>query len=76
MGSERTEACGRCSMTSMVDVANADRDDAERAARDPFAGDRIEVSEAEMRVVAGPQILLGRVKDRLDTLATELVYGR
>ena len=76
MGSGQTEACGRCGMTSMVDVANADKDDSERAARDPFAGDRIEIPDAEMRVVAGPQILLGRVKDRLDAFATRVVRGR
>ena len=75
MGSEKAETCGRCSMTSVVDVANADRDE-ERAARDPFAGGRIEIPADEMRIVAGPQILLGRVKDRLDAFATRVVHGR
>lgn len=76
MGTGETEACGRCSMTSMVDVANTDKDEAERAARDPFAGDRIEIAEEELRAVVRPQLLLGRVKDRLDALATAFVYGR
>lgn len=75
MGNQESESCGRCSMTSVVDIAAADKDDEERAARDPFAGARIEVSEAELRRLARPQILLGRAKDRLDAFATRITYG-
>jgi hypothetical protein len=75
MDDERTEACGRCSMTSVVSMASEDGDD-ESGGRDPFSGPRIEVPESEMRRVAKPQIWLGRVKRRLDEVATRLTYGR
>ena len=75
MGTGRSEACGRCSMTSLVDAAG-DGDDGERASRDPFGGDRIEVSEAELRVLAWPAVLLGRVSRRLDEFAAHVVHGR
>jgi hypothetical protein len=59
-------------MTTVVDAT----DDEETAGRNPFDGDRIEVSEREMRVVGKPAILLGRAKRRLDEFATRLTYGR
>ena len=76
MGDERTEACGRCSMSSVIDLANDGADEETRARHDPFAGDRIEVSDAEMRKVSGHVVWLGRVKRRLDEIATSLTYGR
>jgi hypothetical protein len=66
----KTEACGRCSMTTVIDVADGD------GSHDPFAGDRIEVDETELRTAAKPQVLMGRVKDRLDAWATQFVHGR
>ena len=51
-------------------------EDGESSGRDPFDGPRIEVPEDEMRRVAKPQIWLGRVKRRLDEVATRLTYGR
>ncbi|WP_436911496.1 hypothetical protein [Halosimplex marinum] len=71
MAPKDTEACGRCSMTSVVDAATDEGSD-----RDPFGDARIEVPEDEMRRVAKPQILLGRAKRKIDELATRLTYGR
>ncbi|WP_248895870.1 hypothetical protein [Haloplanus halobius] len=70
MGGKGTEACGRCAMSSVVDAATEDGGD-----RDPFAGDRIEVAERDLRTVS-PAAWLGRVKRRLDAFATRLTYGR
>ena len=57
-------------MTSVVEMTDDDAD------RDPFGGDRIEVDESEMRVAAAPAVLAGRVKRKLDEVATALTYGR
>lgn len=75
MDDKRTEACGRCSMTSVVSMTT-DADDGESTGHDPFDGARIEVPESELRKVSRPQIWLGRVKRRLDEVATRLTYGR
>lgn len=69
MGGKIREACGRCSMTSVVDMFDGD------GGRNPFDGPRIEIPEEEMRRVAKPQILLGRAKRKLDEIATRLTYG-
>jgi hypothetical protein len=74
MGGKETEACGRCGVSTVVDVASETGDDAD-AARDPFAGDRIELDERELRAVS-PGAWLGRIKRRLDEYATRLTYGR
>ncbi|MFB6194548.1 MAG: hypothetical protein ABEI80_00115 [Haloplanus sp.] len=71
MGGKETETCGRCAMSSVVDVAS----DGDDEARDPFAGARIEVDEKRLRTVS-PAAWLGRVKRRLDAVATRLTYGR
>jgi hypothetical protein len=42
---------------------------------DPFEGKRIEVAEDELRTLS-PGVLLGRVKNRIDDLVTEITYGR
>ena len=70
MSDERTEACGRCSMSSVVDLTDDSAD------RDPFAGERIELSEDELRQASGHVVLLGRLKRRVDEIATSLTYGR
>ncbi|WP_254536424.1 hypothetical protein [Halomarina litorea] len=67
MGGKETETCGRCAMSS---VSGTMED-----APDPFAGDRIEVSEDEARLVS-PGAWLSGVKDRLDAAASRFVYGR
>ncbi|WP_135534998.1 hypothetical protein [Halostella pelagica] len=70
MDSDKSEACGRCSMTAVVGATDGE------GGHDPFDGDRIEVDDDEMRTVARPAILLSRVKRRLDEFATRLTYGR
>jgi hypothetical protein len=61
-------------MTSVVDTAQTDQDDAEQSARDPFARGRIEVNDAEARRVS-PAAWLGGIKRKLDDVATRLTYG-
>jgi hypothetical protein len=75
MDDKRTEACGRCSMSSVV-AMTADDEKGGRASRDPFDGARIEVPESELRKANFPQVWLGRAKRRLDEVATRLTYGR
>jgi len=60
-------------MTSVVDMAESDD---EAADRDPFGGERIEVSEDELRRAAAPAVVAGRVRRKLDEFATALTYGR
>ena len=64
---DSTEACGRCAMSSVSGVMGTDRD--------PFAGDRIEVDETDLRTVS-PSVWLGRLKRRLDDWASRVTYGR
>lgn len=71
MGGKVREACGRCSMTSVVDMSEGDG-----GPENPFEGKRIEVSEREMRKVAFPAVILGRWKRRLNEFATDFAYGR
>lgn len=70
MGGKIREACGRCSMTSVVDMS-----DDEEGGRDPFDGARIEVPEGKMRTVMFPAVWLGRAKRRLNEYATTFTYG-
>ena len=58
-------------MTGVVEMT-----DDESADHDPFGDERIEVTESEMRVAAAPAVLAGRVKRKLDEVATALTYGR
>jgi hypothetical protein len=67
MGKE-TETCGRCSMSTVVDVSDGDGTSA-------FGDDRIEVADEEARAVS-PAAWLGGLKRRLDDAATRLTYGR
>jgi hypothetical protein len=75
MDGDEREACGRCAMSSVVDTAMEGTDETERATRDPFAGDRIEVDEDDLRKVS-PSAWLAGVKRRIDDVATRLTYGR
>lgn len=65
---DKVEACGRCSMTAVVDVM-------EGTSPNPFDGDRIEVSDAELRAVSRHVVLLGKLKDRLNRWSMERIYG-
>lgn len=72
MGGKDTEACGRCSMTSVVEMTGDE--DGER--RDPFGEARIEVDESELRKASFPAVYLSRLKTKLDEFATAVTYGR
>ena len=66
-----TEACGRCSMTVVVDAV----DDEEDRSQDPFGGERIEVDERELERVS-PEAWMGRVSSRVNEAVSRLVWGR
>jgi hypothetical protein len=67
-----TEACGRCSMTTVVDAVNADEEDGNR---DPFGDERIEVEESAIRRVS-PVAWMGNVTERLNAAVQRLTYGK
>ena len=67
-----TEACGRCSMTVVVDAVD---DDEEDRSQDPFDGERIEVDERELERVS-PEAWMGRVSSRVNKAVSRLVWGR
>jgi len=70
MSGKNTEACGRCSMTTVVQATG------DGEGHNPFDGERIEIDESEMKAIARPQVAAGRLKDRIDEWATKLTYGR
>ena len=72
MSDTQTEACGRCSMSTVVDAV---ADDESNADRDLLTGDQIEVSETTLSRVA-PGAWLGRVTTRLNDVAQQLTYDR
>jgi hypothetical protein len=72
MAGKFREACGRCSMSSVVDMAT----DEDGEGYDPFDDARIEVSEADLRRAMFPAVALGRAKRRLNEVATDITYGR
>lgn len=65
------EACGRCSMSTVVDV----KDEDEREGTNPFDGDRIELEDRELRRAVPHQLAAGRVKRTLNAVAERIVYG-
>ncbi|GAA0724996.1 hypothetical protein J2744_002729 [Halorubrum trapanicum] len=67
------EACGRCSMSTVVGAVANEQSLEERAERDPFAGERIEVDESSVRRVS-PAGVLGDLKERLDELGRRIAY--
>ena len=77
MSDEEThaEACGRCSMSTVVGAVNEGKDPEERTKHDPFAGGRIEVDESAIRRVS-PAGFLGDLKKRVDALGRRLSYGK
>ncbi|KPN31362.1 hypothetical protein SY89_02106 [Halolamina pelagica] len=66
-----TEACGRCSMTTVVDAVDANNDGPDR---DPFGDERIEVDESAIRRVS-PVAWMGKVIGRLNAAVKRLTYG-
>ncbi len=69
MSEKKTEACGRCSMTAVVDATG------ERS-RDVFGAERIELEESELRRASPHVVALSGLKARLDGIASRLIYGR
>lgn len=69
------EACGRCSTSVVVDVANRDRDAEDRAERDPYGEERIEVDETAIRILS-PDGWMSKLSSRLDDVAQRLVWRR
>lgn len=67
MSGKNTEACGRCSVTSVVDMTDG---------RDPYGENRIEVEESEIRRLSMHHVAAGRVKAWLDSAGDRLIYGR
>ncbi|WP_253736631.1 hypothetical protein [Halohasta salina] len=70
MSDKRSEACGRCSMSTVVETVAEEETD-----RDPLGDERIELEAAEIRRVA-PAAWVGRLTSRLDEIVHRLTYGR
>lgn len=68
MTGDKSEACGRCSMTTVVDAVDEDE-------HDPFGEERIEVDESEFRRVS-PAVWLSGIGRRLNDAVQRLTYGR
>lgn len=73
MGGKEAEACGRCSVSTVVDTVESD---GERSGKNPFDGERIEIEESELRSVVRHEVFARKVKDRLDRIAMRLTYGK
>ncbi len=69
MSEKKTEACGRCSMTAVVDAA------VDGEGRDPFGDERIEVDGDEFRRIS-PAVWFDRLGGRLDDAVQRITYGR
>ena len=68
MGGKKTEACGRCSITTVVDTTDGDRD--------LLGEDRIEIEESEMRRMSAHHVAATRAKKWFDSVGERLIYGR
>lgn len=66
----RAEACGRCSMTTVLDATED-----ERSGRDIIEGERIELEDAELRRVSPHAVVLARFRQWLDDAGSRLAYG-
>jgi hypothetical protein len=75
MGGKQTEACGRCGISSVVDVTASDTDEDGRQRRDLFGDARIEVDDDAVRTVS-PAAWFEGVVSKLDEVATRLTYDR
>ena len=71
----QAEACGRCSMSTVVGAVSGDQSAEERAERDPFGDERIEVEESAIRRVS-PAGYLSDLKDRIDAVGRRIAYGK
>ncbi|MFC6905309.1 hypothetical protein [Halalkalicoccus tibetensis] len=68
MSEKKTEACGRCGITTVVDAAGSDRD--------VLGEGRIEVEEDRLRRTSLHHVAAGRAKGWFDSLGERLIYGR
>lgn len=73
MGGKKTESCGRCAMSTVVDAVESD--DGENADRDPFGDEAIEIDEEALRRVS-PAAWAGRVAVRIDAAVSRFVHRR
>jgi len=67
-----TEACGRCSMTTVVDAVDANSDE---GMGDPFDGERIEVEESHVRRVS-PVAWMQNATSSLNAAVRRFTYGQ
>lgn len=67
MADPKREACGRCSLTTVVDATTNERPN-------PFDGDRIELDDNELRRTS-PAAWFEGLTDRLDAVAERIIYG-
>lgn len=74
--SKRTESCGRCGVTTVLDAVERNEADGEGAGRNPFDGERIELPVEEARRVSFVAARLGQFKRRLDETGFAAIYRR
>jgi hypothetical protein len=67
-----TEACGRCSMSVVVDAVDETGGD---RPHDPFGDDRIEVDRRDIERVS-PEAWMGRLSTRVNEAVSRYVWGR
>ncbi|WP_049926946.1 hypothetical protein [Halopiger goleimassiliensis] len=67
------EACGRCAMSTAVEVASGGDDGEDDEG--PYGADRIEVEEDQLRTVS-PGAWLAGVADRIGATVDRLTWGR
>ena len=67
-----TEACGRCSMSVVVDAVDVTGGD---RPHDPFGDDRIEVDRRDIERVS-PEAWMGRLSTRVNEAVSRYVWGR
>lgn len=72
MGGKKTESCGRCAMSTVVDAVGSD-DDEENARRDPFGDEAIEIDEETIRRVS-PAAWVEGVTRRLDNAVQRFIH--
>ncbi|MXV63098.1 hypothetical protein GS429_13675 [Natronorubrum sp. JWXQ-INN-674] len=75
MGGKKTESCGRCAMSTVVDVASSDEEGEAESNRDPFGDDAIEIDDETLRRMS-PGAWASRLTTRLDDIAHRFIYGR
>lgn len=78
MDTNGSEACGRCGVSSVVEMTTeeTDSDGEDGSDHDPYGDEHITVSESELRVVAAPAAVLSRVRRMLDAVAVRVIHGR